>query len=46
MLNISLSFNRRDFEYDVYSLIRAFEPGCQIVTWYEGEQEPEQAEVP
>ena len=44
MLNISLSFNRRDFEYDVYSLIRAFEPGCQIVTWYEGEQEPEQAD--
>lgn len=44
MLNISLSFNRRDFEYDVYSLIRAFEPGCQIVTWYEGEQELEQAD--
>lgn len=44
MLNISLSFNRKDFEYDVYSLLRAFEPGCQIVTWYEGDQEPEQAD--
>lgn len=44
MLNISLCFNRKDFEYDVYSLIRAFEPGCQIVTWYEGEKEPEQVD--
>ena len=41
---ISLSFNRKDFEYDVYSLIRAFEPGCEIVTWYEEEQEPEQVD--
>lgn len=44
MRKISLSFNRKDFEYDVYSLIRAFEPGCEIVTWYEEEQEPEQVD--
>lgn len=44
MLKISLSFNRKDFEYDVYSLIRAFEPGCEIVTWYESEGEPEKVD--
>lgn len=41
MLNISLWFSRRDYEYDVYSLIRAFYPGCHIVMWAEGEPEPE-----
>ena len=35
MLNISLCFNRKDFEYDVYSLIKAFYPGCEITSWYE-----------
>ena len=35
MLNISLCFNRKDFEYDVYSLIKAFHPGCEITSWYE-----------
>lgn len=44
MLKISLSFNRKDFEYDVYSLIRAFEPACEIVMWYESEKEPEQTD--
>ncbi len=34
MLNISLTFNRKDFEYDVYSLVRAFYPGSQVKTFY------------
>ncbi|MDO4616267.1 MAG: coproporphyrinogen dehydrogenase HemZ [Lachnospiraceae bacterium] len=34
MLNISLTFNRKDFEYDVYSLIRAFFPGSQVKMLY------------
>ena len=25
----------KDFEYDVYSLIKAFYPGCEITSWYE-----------
>ena len=41
MLNIHLWFNIRDYEYDVYSLIRAFYPGCQIAVWAEGEEKPE-----
>ena len=43
MLNIRLWFNIRDYEYDVYSLIRAFYPGCQIAVWAEGEEAPEGA---
>lgn len=30
MLNISLCFNRKDFEYDVYSLIKAFYPAVRL----------------
>ena len=41
MLNISLQFNRRDFEYDVYTLISAFFPGSRIKTWYADEEAPE-----
>ena len=41
MREISLSFNRKEFEYDVYTLISAFYPGCRIKSWYEGEEEPE-----
>ena len=41
MLNIHLWFNIRDYEYDVYSLIRAFYPGCQIAVREEGEEKPE-----
>ncbi len=37
MLNIRLTFNRKDFEYDVYSLIRAFYGGSQIRMQYTGE---------
>ena len=40
MLNISLCFNRKDFEYDVYSLIKAFYPGCEITSWYEEDGAP------
>ena len=41
MLNISLCFNRKDFEYDVYSLIKAFYPGCEITSWYEEDGAPD-----
>ncbi len=41
MLKIRLWFNIRDYEYDVYSLIRAFYPGCSISMQAEGEEEPE-----
>ncbi|MCI5648260.1 MAG: coproporphyrinogen dehydrogenase HemZ [Fusicatenibacter sp.] len=41
MLKISLCFNRKDFEYDVYSLIKAFYPGCEITSWYSFEEAPD-----
>ena len=41
MLSISLWFSRKDYEYDVYSLIRAFRPGCRIAMWWEGQDAPE-----
>ena len=41
MLNICLWFNRKDYEYDVYSLIRAFYPGCRITVRAAGEEETE-----
>ncbi|MCQ2510365.1 MAG: coproporphyrinogen dehydrogenase HemZ [Lachnospiraceae bacterium] len=34
MLNISLTFNRKDYEYDVYSLVRAFYAGSQVKMLY------------
>lgn len=40
MLNMRLKLNKREFEYDIYSLIRAFYPGSEIKIWYEGEEEP------
>ncbi|MDO4490806.1 MAG: coproporphyrinogen dehydrogenase HemZ [Lachnospiraceae bacterium] len=39
MLNISLTFNKKDFEYDVYSLVRAFYPGSQVKMFYTPEAE-------
>lgn len=39
---MSLKFNEKDFEYDVYSLIRAFYPGSEIKIWYEGENMPKE----
>lgn len=38
MLNIGIRFNRKDFEYDVYSLVRAFYPQSQVQMYYLGEK--------
>ena len=37
----TLQFNEREYEYDVYNLIRAFFPLSEITIWYEGEESPE-----
>ena len=37
MSDISISFNKRDFEYDVYTLVKAFYPGKEITTFYNDE---------
>ncbi len=37
MPEIGLSFNEKNFEYDVYTLIKAFYPRSEIKTWYEDE---------
>ncbi|MCC6094570.1 MAG: coproporphyrinogen dehydrogenase HemZ [Eubacterium sp.] len=39
-LRFTLQFNRREFEYDVYNLIRAFYPMSEVVIWYAGEERP------
>ena len=39
--NIASRFNKKDFEYDVYSLVKAFYPQAQITMYYEGEEEAE-----
>lgn len=39
--NIAIRFNKKDFEYDVYSLVKAFYPQAQITMFYEGEEEAE-----
>ena len=41
--NIAIRFNKKDFEYDVYSLVKAFYPHAQVTMFYEGEEEPEGA---
>jgi len=41
LLNLSLKLNKREFEYDIYSLIRAFYPGSTIRIWYEGDELPD-----
>ena len=38
MLKIGIRFNRKDFEYDVYSLVRAFYPHSDVQMYYEGEE--------
>ncbi|MDD3278100.1 MAG: coproporphyrinogen dehydrogenase HemZ [Lachnospiraceae bacterium] len=40
---MTLKLNKKLFEYDIYSLIRAFYPGAAIQIWYEGTQKPEGA---
>ena len=39
MLNIGIEFNRHDFEYDVYSLVKAFYPAAEVKNFYTGEAE-------
>ena len=39
--NIAIRFNKKDFDYDVYSLVKAFYPQAQITMFYEGEEEAE-----
>lgn len=41
--NIAIRFNKKVFEYDVYSLVKAFYPHAQVTMFYEGEEEPEGA---
>lgn len=41
--NIAIRFNKKDFEYDVYSLVKAFYPHAQVTMFYEEEEEPEGA---
>ena len=38
---IAVQLNKRDFEYDIHSLIRAFYPGMDVPVYQEGEAEPE-----
>ena len=35
---IGISFSRKDFEYDAYTLIKAFYPKEDVVTFYEGDE--------
>ena len=37
MPEIGLSFNEKNFEYDVYTLVKAFYPRGEVQTWYEDE---------
>ena len=38
LLNIGICYNKKDFEYDVYSLVRAFYPQSQVTTYYVDEE--------
>lgn len=38
---IAVQLNKRDFEYDIHSLIRAFYPGMEVSIYCRDEQEPE-----
>ncbi len=37
---IAVQLNKRDFEYDIHSLIRAFYPGVDVAVYQEGEAAP------
>ncbi len=37
MLNIGIEFNLHDFEYDVYSLVKAFYPAAEVTNFYTDE---------
>ena len=41
---IVVQLNKRDFEYDIHSLIRAFYPGVDVTVFQEGETAPEEYE--
>lgn len=38
MLKTGIQFSKKDFEYDVYSLVRAFDPSCEIEMFIAGEE--------
>lgn len=40
LLNIGIQFSERNFEYDVYSLVRAFYPAGNVQMYVPGEEEP------
>lgn len=41
---IAVQLNKKDFEYDIHSLIRAFYPGVDVAVYQESEKEPEKFE--
>lgn len=41
---IPVKLNKRDFEYDIHSLVRAFYPGVEVPVWAEGEERPGEGE--
>ena len=45
MLNIGIRFNKKDFEYDVYSLVKAFYPQGQVQMYYEDEEHTQEYEI-
>lgn len=45
MLNIGIRFNKKDFEYDVYSLVKAFYPQGQVQIYYEDEEHTQEYEI-
>lgn len=45
MLNIGIRFNKKDFEYDVYSLVKAFYPQGQVQMYYEDEENSQEYQV-
>lgn len=38
---IAVQLNKRNFEYDIHSLIRAFYPGMDVPVYLDGEEEPQ-----
>lgn len=40
-VNFGLCLNERNFEYDIYSLLKAFFPEADITIWYEDQEKPE-----
>ncbi|MDY4671332.1 MAG: coproporphyrinogen dehydrogenase HemZ [Oliverpabstia sp.] len=45
LLNIGIRFNKKDFEYDVYSLVKAFYPQGQVQMYYEDEEHTQEYEI-